>query len=65
MISFAGERMPIRRSHAKAGDATPSTTYRLIAKAVAERKQVLCVDEGFARAVCPVVLGHKHGREQA
>lgn len=43
----------------------PSATYRLIARAMAERKQVLCLYEGLARAVCPVVLGHKNGREQA
>lgn len=42
----------------------PSATYQLIARAMAEHKQVLCVYEGFARAVCPIVLGHKNGREQ-
>lgn len=41
-----------------------SETYRLIAQAMAERKQVLCVYEGFARAVCPIVLGHSKGEER-
>jgi hypothetical protein len=43
----------------------PRATYRSIAEAMAERKQVLCVHEGFARSVCPVLLGRKNGREQA
>lgn len=42
----------------------PSATYRLIAKAMAERKQVLCVYGGFARAICPIVLGHTKGEER-
>ena len=42
----------------------PSATYRLIAKAMAERKQVLCVYGGFARAICPMVLGHTKGEER-
>jgi hypothetical protein len=42
----------------------PSSTYRLLAEAIAQRKQVLCVYEGFARAVCPIMLGHKRGQER-
>ena len=42
----------------------PSSTYRLIERAMTERKQVLCMYEGFARAVCPIILGHKQGRER-
>ncbi len=42
----------------------PSPTYELIAQAMTERKQVLCVYEGFAREVCPIILGHKNGREK-
>jgi hypothetical protein len=41
-----------------------SETYRLIAQAMAERKQVLCIYEGFARALCPIVLGHNKGEER-
>jgi hypothetical protein len=43
----------------------PSATYRLIAQAMAERKQVLCIYEGFPRAICPIVLGYKNGEERA
>ena len=39
-----------------------SQTYQLIVQAMRERKQVLCIYEGFARAVCPIILGHKNGR---
>ena len=42
----------------------PSETYRLMARAMAERKQVLCMYEGFARALCPIVLGHNGGEER-
>lgn len=42
----------------------PSATYTLIAKAMAERKQVLCDCGGFARAICPIVLGHTKGEER-
>jgi hypothetical protein len=41
-----------------------SPTYRLIAQAMQERKQVLCLYEGFARALCPIMLGHKQDRER-
>jgi len=43
----------------------PSAIYRLIARAMSERKQVLCVYDGFPRAVCPVMLGHTQGQERA
>jgi hypothetical protein len=43
----------------------PSATYRMIAQAILERKQVLCMYDGFPRAVCPVMLGHRQGRERA
>jgi hypothetical protein len=41
-----------------------SKTYRLIAQAMAERQQVLCLYEGFARALCPIVLGRSKGEER-
>jgi len=43
----------------------PSETYRLIARAIRQRKQVLCMYGGFPRAVCPVMLGHRRGQERA
>ncbi|WP_342641515.1 hypothetical protein [Rhodoligotrophos ferricapiens] len=43
----------------------PSSTYKLFAKAMAERKQVVCVAKGFKRELCPIVLGHTRGQERA
>ncbi|WP_407154376.1 hypothetical protein [Bradyrhizobium sp. STM 3557] len=42
----------------------PSSTYQLIVRAMRQRKPVLCIYEGFARAVCPSILGHKKGQER-
>jgi hypothetical protein len=42
----------------------PSSTYQLITQAMQERKQVLCRYEGFARALSPIMLGHKQARER-
>lgn len=43
----------------------PSSTYTLFAQAMAERKQILCSYHGHERELCPVVLGHRSGREVA
>lgn len=43
----------------------PSPTYRLFARAIVGRKQVLCRYHGYPRELCPVVLGHSDGREMA
>jgi hypothetical protein len=40
-----------------------SQTYELIARAMADRQQVLCFYQGHARALCPTILGHTDGRE--
>jgi hypothetical protein len=42
-----------------------SSTYALFAKAIAERKQVLCRYDGYARELCPIILGHSAGHEVA
>jgi hypothetical protein len=42
----------------------PSETYELIARAMAERRQVLCLYKGYPRALCPAILGHTKGRER-
>jgi hypothetical protein len=42
----------------------PSETYELIARAMAERQQVLCLYKGYQRALCPAILGHTKGRER-
>lgn len=45
--------------------AAPSEAYRLFAKAMAERKQVICLYDGYARELCPIILGHSKGEEKA
>jgi Arc/MetJ-type ribon-helix-helix transcriptional regulator len=42
-----------------------SATYKLFAKAMAERKQILCTYQGYPRELCPVILGHTNGEEKA
>lgn len=42
----------------------PSLTYQLIMQAMITRQQVLCMYGGFARAICPIILGHTAGRER-
>jgi predicted DNA-binding transcriptional regulator YafY len=37
----------------------PSEAFRLLHRAILERKQVTCTYGGFPRELCPVVLGHK------
>jgi len=46
-------------------EAGPSQTYRLFEQAMAERKQVLCVYDGYDRQLCPAILGHTQGEEKA
>ena len=41
-----------------------SATYQLIMQAMLTRRQVLCIYGGFARALCPIILGHTAGRER-
>ena len=44
----------------------PSATYTLFTQAMKARKQILCVYDGYARELCPVVLGHsRQGEEKA
>ncbi|UFZ05199.1 hypothetical protein LQG66_02425 [Bradyrhizobium ontarionense] len=42
----------------------PSATYQLIIQAMIARRQILCMYRGFARALCPIILGHTVGRER-
>jgi hypothetical protein len=42
-----------------------ATTYALFEKAMRARKQVLCTYQGAPREVCPIILGHTKGAEQA
>jgi hypothetical protein len=43
----------------------PSRTYALFAEAIRHRKQILCMYDGYARALCPIILGHSDGEEKA
>ena len=43
----------------------PSQVYELFSKAMADRKQVLCLYNGQPRELCPVILGHSKGQEKA
>ena len=43
----------------------PSPTYQLFARAMAKRKQILCLYDGYPRALCPIILGHSQGQEKA
>jgi hypothetical protein len=51
--------------HVRNGNAVTSATYRLFAKAMKERKQVICTYDRHVREVCPVILGHSQGQEKA
>ncbi len=41
----------------------PSATYAIFRTAILTQKQVHCVYDGQARALCPVILGHSNGEE--
>jgi uncharacterized protein YutE (UPF0331/DUF86 family) len=43
----------------------PSEAYRLFERAMAERKQIVCVYDGYRRELCPIILGHSQGEEKA
>jgi hypothetical protein len=43
----------------------PKSTYAVFAQAMAERKQIVCRYDGYARELCPVVLGHTDREEVA
>ncbi|HYX03273.1 MAG TPA: hypothetical protein VE963_14385 [Reyranella sp.] len=43
----------------------PSDAYKLFAKAIQQRKQVICLHDGYVRALCPIILGHTDGQEVA
>src|SRR5579884_925317 len=46
--------------------ASDSPNYRLFARAIRQRKQIVCVYDGHRRELCPVILGHSlEGEEKA
>ena len=42
-----------------------SQSYELFARALLERRQVLCTYDGYRRELCPIILGHTKGDEAA
>ena len=45
--------------------SAPSAVYQLFARAMRERKQIVCSYDGYLRETCPVILGHSQGKEKA
>lgn len=43
----------------------PSPIYDSFARAMADRKQILCRYDGYPRELCPIILGHTKGQEVA
>jgi hypothetical protein len=43
----------------------PSQIYRLFEQAMRAHKQIICMYGGYAREICPVILGHSEGQEKA
>jgi hypothetical protein len=43
----------------------PSATYELFERAMRAQKQVHCLYGGYARQLCPIILGHSKGAEKA
>ena len=43
----------------------PSATYGLFERAMRERRPLVCMYDGYARAVCPIILGHTGDAEKA
>ena len=41
-----------------------SETFRLLHKAILERRQITCLYDGHRREICPYILGHTGGKEK-
>ena len=52
------------RTQGREGRMT-SSTYDLFAQAMADRKQIVCVYDGYPRELCSIVLGRTKGQEVA
>jgi hypothetical protein len=46
-------------------DPVPSPIYQLFVEAITGRKQIFCTYDGYARELCPHILGHTKGEEVA
>jgi hypothetical protein len=45
-------------------DADHSDLFWLVHRAILKRLQIVCVYQGYDRRLCPIILGHKDGRER-
>jgi len=43
----------------------PSPVYALFAWAIENRSRILCMQNGYPREICPIILGHSDRREKA
>jgi hypothetical protein len=59
------EPLPSEGHAARTEPRVPSETYRLFEQAIIERKQIFCEYDGYARELCPIILGHSEGKEKA
>jgi hypothetical protein len=46
-------------------ETVPSQVYDLFGQAIAGRKQIFCIYDGYPRELCPHILGHAKGQEVA
>ena len=46
-------------------DPVSSSNYDLFEQAMRIRKQVFCMYDGYPRELCPIILGHSQGQENA
>jgi hypothetical protein len=42
-----------------------SSNYLLFERAMRMRKQIFCIYDGYARELCPIILGHSQKQEKA
>lgn len=42
----------------------PSANYALFREAILQEKQITCLDQGYYRELCPLIIGHTRGAER-
>ncbi|MBV9586619.1 MAG: nucleotidyltransferase substrate binding protein [Alphaproteobacteria bacterium] len=50
---------------AETGEFGTTRTYRLFEQAIIEKKQIVCMYDGYRRELCPIILGHSQGEEKS
>ncbi|MBV9016714.1 MAG: nucleotidyltransferase substrate binding protein [Alphaproteobacteria bacterium] len=43
----------------------PSQAYQFFGRAIIEKKQIVCMYDGYRRELCPIMLGHSQGEEKS